>query len=102
MENIKEAKSMLETSITDLYEVFKKDNERKLEQALSAFAGVAALAVVFFVLDRISDYACDWYLDICVSFSRIMAFYYTAVIGVIGYHVYFLIRERGKTAASLA
>jgi len=99
---IKEAKITLQEAIGELFETYKKDNERRLEQALSAFAGLAAAAVIFFVLDRISDYACDWWLDTCVAMSRVFVMFYTSVLGIIGYHMYFLTKERGKTAAGLA
>lgn len=102
VEAIREAKASLQEAVGDMFEQYKKDNERRLEQALSAFAGLAAAAVIFFVLDRISDYACDWWLDTCVAMSRVFVMFYTSVLGIIGYHVYFLTKERGKTAAGLA
>ena len=54
------------------------------------------------MLDRISDYACDWWLDTCVAMSKIFVLFYTSVIGILGYNFYFLVKERGKTAAGLA
>merc|ERR1712216_497022 len=102
VEAISAAKASLQEAIGEMFESYKKDNERRLEQALSAFAGLAAAAVIFFVLDRISDYACDWWLDTCVAMSRVFVMFYTSVLGIIGYHVYFLTKERGKTAAGLA
>ena len=68
----------------------------------AGFAVIASWAVVCFVLDRLSDYACDWWLDVCVHISKGLMMFYSAVIVVLAYNVYRLVTERGKTAAGLA
>ncbi len=38
----------------------------------------------------------------CVHVSKAFVMFYTAVIAVLGFHIYKLVQERGKAAATLA
>lgn len=102
MEAIETAKAELEKAIRDLFEEIQKENERILEQALSAFAGITSIGVICFVLDRASDFACDWWSDTCVQCSKLFLMTYSCILAVVAFHAYQVARERGKTAAGLA
>lgn len=99
---IEESRAELEKAIQEIYSELKKENERMLEQALSAFAGIASIAIISFVLDRSTDFTCDWWSDTCVAFSKMFLLTYSSILAIIAFHVWRLTRERGKTAAGLA
>lgn len=65
----------------------QQENNRRMETALASFAGLVVIAILFFVLDKLSDYGCDWWSDTCVQVSRIFVLFYTGVLGVIGWQV---------------
>jgi atlastin len=89
-------------SLETLTNRYKEDNERALEKALSAFAHITILGVAFFVLDRISDWTCDWWSNTCQQVSRLLLMAYFCIFCYVGVHVYFLYNERGKIAAVAA
>eukprot|EP00397_Hematodinium_sp_SG-2012_P008849 GEMP01008918.1.p1 GENE.GEMP01008918.1~~GEMP01008918.1.p1 ORF type:complete len:618 (+),score=105.59 GEMP01008918.1:140-1993(+) len=102
IEAIEESRSELEKAIADLYEEIQKENDRILEQALSAFAGITTVGLICFVLDRASDFTCDWWSDTCVAFSKLFLMVYSCILAIVIFHAYGVMRERGKTAAGLA
>jgi len=102
IEAIEESRGELEKAIQEIYVELQKQNERILEQALSAFAGIASIAIIAFVLDRSTDFTCDWWSDTCVALSKMFLVTYSAILAIIAFQVWRLTRERGKTAAGLA
>mmetsp|Transcript_66955 Transcript_66955/g.160358 ORF Transcript_66955/g.160358 Transcript_66955/m.160358 type:complete len:582 (+) Transcript_66955:117-1862(+) len=81
---------------------FEEDNERKLEKALSGCSRIALLAIAFFVLDRISDFVCDWWSTTCAEASKLMLLGYVAICGYIAYKAYFVFRDQGQIAVMMA
>jgi len=101
-EQIKEARSELETEVKQLFTSFMEENQRRLEQALIAFGGVAFLGLFLFIIDFASNYICDWWFQPCVEISKMLFLAYMAIFGYIGFHITKLYKERGKLAATLA
>lgn len=91
-------------SITESLQTFCKryteDNARRLEKALAAFANITILGVGLFVLDRLSDWTCDWWSQTCVELSKLMLMTYVLIFCYVGVHAYFLFNDRGKIAAA--
>lgn len=85
-----------------LYVRYTEDNMRRLEKALVAFANIALLGLCLFVLDRISDWTCDWWSQTCVDLSKVMLIAYVGIFGYIGFQAYVLFNDRGRIAAALA
>ena len=81
---------------------FKLDNDRKLEQALAAFGGIALIAVIAFVIDRITDWTCDWWSQTCRDVSQMLLTIYLGIFIFIAYHAYQVYSQRGQIAASMA
>uniref|UniRef100_A0A7S0FNM2 GB1/RHD3-type G domain-containing protein n=1 Tax=Pyrodinium bahamense TaxID=73915 RepID=A0A7S0FNM2_9DINO len=92
----------IEESLQTLYKRYVEDNSRRLEKALVAFANIALLGLSLFVLDRVSDWTCDWWSQTCVEVSKLMLMGYLAIAGWIGVHVYLLINDRGRLSAAVA
>jgi len=86
--------------IDSLYKRYAEENSRRLEQALVAFANLAVLGCALFALDRISDWACDWWLQTCKDLSSLMLLAYLPIFLYIGYFVWKLVSERGKMEAA--
>merc|ERR1712151_1281795 len=61
--------SAINASLEQLCQRYMEDNARRLEKALVTFALPALLAVILFVLDRMSDYVCDWWSKSCRDLS---------------------------------
>jgi len=101
-EAIEDSRIQLEKTLAELYVEVQQENDRILERALSAFAGISSIALILFVLDRASDFGCDWWSDTCVAFSKMFLLTYSSILAVVGFHAYKVARERGKTAAGLA
>jgi len=89
-------------NFTTLLERYEKYNERRLEKALSFLAIFALIAVKFFLLDKITDYTCDWWSNTCVQISGFLSLVYVSVFLYIGYHVAMLYKNQGQMAAALA
>eukprot|EP00746_Dinoflagellata_sp_MGD_P009061 gnl/MRDRNA2_/MRDRNA2_118272_c0_seq1.p1 gnl/MRDRNA2_/MRDRNA2_118272_c0~~gnl/MRDRNA2_/MRDRNA2_118272_c0_seq1.p1 ORF type:complete len:612 (+),score=165.12 gnl/MRDRNA2_/MRDRNA2_118272_c0_seq1:92-1927(+) len=97
-EEISAAKKDVTDQLQTLLERYMEDNKRLLERSLVSLAGLLVIAVVLFVLDRVSDYTCDWWLDVCVQGSKLMMLGYLASFGWIGWNTYVLYKERGQIA----
>jgi atlastin len=97
-----EAWKEIEDNLTTLYKRFQEDNDRALEKALVAFGNYALLGLVIFVLDRVSDWTCDWWSQTCVDLSKAMFFAYACIGCFVGYQVYVLVNSRGRFAALTA
>jgi len=97
-----EAWTEIEENLNTLFSRFKEDNDRALEKALVAFGNYALIGLVLFVLDRASDWTCDWWSQTCRDLSKFMLFIYMIVGAYVGYHVYLLVNSRGRLAALTA
>lgn len=86
--------------IKDLHTKYVVENNRRLEQALIAFANLAILGVSLFTLDRLSDWTCDWWLQTCKDLSSLMFLAYFVIFCYIGFFVWKLASNRGKMAAA--
>merc|ERR1712012_999959 len=92
----------MESQFEDLYKKYVEENSRRLERALVAFANIALLGIALFVLDRLSDWTCDWWLKTCKDLSSLMFFAYLGIFIYIGWFAYKLTNTRGKLAALAA
>jgi len=97
-----EAWTAIEDNLETLYKRYVEDNTRRLEKALVAFANIALLGLVLFVLDRLSDWTCDWWSQTCVEVSKLMLVGYLGISGFIVVHLYLLFHDRGRIAAAVA
>lgn len=98
-EEIEAAKKKVEDQLEDSFVRFQHDNKKLLECSLVSLAGLLVLAIVLFVVDRISDYTCDWWLDVCVQGSKLMMLTYVLSFLWIGGNMYVLYKDRGQIAA---
>jgi len=92
----------IRTSLESLHQRFRDENARRLEKALVVFANYALVAIVLFVLDRISDWVCDWWSQTCQDMSRVMLSIYLILATYVGYQAYKLNTERGRLATAAA
>mmetsp|Transcript_58642 Transcript_58642/g.182142 ORF Transcript_58642/g.182142 Transcript_58642/m.182142 type:complete len:571 (-) Transcript_58642:18-1730(-) len=97
-----QAWSSIDEHLSTLYKRYMEDNTRRLEKALVAFANIALLGLLLFVMDRVSDWTCDWWSQTCVELSKLMLLGYIGIGGWIGVHVYLLFNDRGRLAAAVA
>jgi len=81
---------------------FSEDNARRLEKALVSLANIALAATFLFLLDRLSDWVCDWWSTTCVEASRAFLMLYAVLFAFIAYHVVVLYKERGQLACLMA
>merc|ERR1711972_133868 len=62
----------IEESLSSLEARYRAENERRLEMALVGHGNIALLAIILFMLDRISDYTCDWWSTTCQESSELL------------------------------
>merc|ERR1712050_289071 len=55
-----------------------------------------------FVLDKISDYSCDWWPQTCVEMSKLMLVAYCIIFAYIAFNVYLVCNDRGRIATVAA
>jgi len=101
-ERIKQAWEDTVTSINRFKAQYLKDNELRLQQALIGFAHITFLGVALFVIDRISDFTCDWWSHTCTAFSKAALLAYVAIFGYVAFFGYLLYAKQGKVALGLA
>lgn len=77
-------------------------NRRRMESALTVFAGIALLICILYTLDKISDVTCDWYSQTCVRMSNALLMVYSLLTISILTHVYLLYQSKGRTVAIVA
>merc|ERR1719210_1633761 len=97
-----EAWDSIEQNLQNLFKRYMEDNERRLEKALVAFANISLLGFCLFILDRVTDWVCDWWSQTCADMSKLMLAAYVIIFVYLGVNVYLLFKERGKFAASIA
>lgn len=92
----------IRNSLDTMFAKYDEDNERRLEKALVAFGNYALIALVLFLLDRVSDWTCDWWSKTCQDASRVMLLVYSVITCYVGWHIYQLNTERGRVATGMA
>jgi atlastin len=85
-----------------LHKRYFEENSRRLEKALVAFAHLSLLGLVLFLLDRASDWTCDWWSQTCADMSKLMLLAYMGIFAYVGVHAYLLLHDRGRIAAAMA
>jgi len=90
----------IKESLNTISKRYSEDNARRLERALAAFANITIVGVSLFILDRVSDWTCDWWSQTCVELSKLMLMAYAFIFLYIGVQVYFLFNDRGKLAVA--
>jgi len=95
-EERKEAWSDIVNKMQEEFKRYKDANKNRIDKILSGFTTLALCALVAFILDMLSDYTCDWWLDACVTGSRMAKYFYTIVACVIGYKTFMLYNEEGQ------
>lgn len=89
-------------SLSALYDKYVEDNGRRLEKALLMFAPFCLVALSLFILDRISDWTCDWWSQTCHEASKVMLLAYMAIVAYVGVNAYLILHDRGRLAAAMA
>jgi hypothetical protein len=85
-----------------LREAFIEDNKRRTEQALTMFSVVLILILTLYVVDKSTDFTCDWYSESCVRFSNALFSVYSLLLAVILTQAFTLYRERGQMLTLMA
>jgi len=101
-EDIDASGEALRKSIDEAFVQYEEQNKRRLEQVLIGFGQLSVVGLVLFLIDFVSNYTCDWWLQACVEMSKLLFFSYMAIFGYVGMQVAKLYKERGKLAATLA
>jgi len=89
-------------SLSALHARYVEENNRRLEKALLIFAPLCLVALSLFVLDRISDWTCDWWSQTCHEASKVMLLAYMAIACYVGVNAYLVLNDRGRLAAAMA
>ena len=85
-----------------LREGFVEDNKRRTEQALTVFSVILILILTLYVVDKSTDFTCDWYSESCVRFSNALFSVYSLLLAVILAQAFALYRERGQMLTLMA
>merc|ERR1712227_556513 len=54
VEEIETSKSALKDELSSIWKSYEKENQRRMEKALTAFASMACFALLLFIIDKIS------------------------------------------------
>lgn len=92
----------IQDNLAGLHKRYVQDNDRRLEHALVAFGNITLVGAALFVLDRVSDWTCDWWSKTCVDVSKVMQVAYFIIFLYIGVQAYFIFKNRGRIAALMA
>jgi len=60
----------IKDSLKTISKRYSEDNARRLERALAAFANITIVGVSLFILDRVSDWTCDWWSQTCATSEK--------------------------------
>jgi len=91
-----EAKVKVEKSVIEEWKRYNELNASRIDKILSRYAWVAVIAIGAFLIDRLSDYTCDWWSDTCRDFSKALSWIYTLVALFIGGQTFFLYHGEGQ------
>jgi len=98
-EDREDARVKLEADIEETYVQMKRENGLKMDQSLVKYAPAVVIILLAFLVDKLSDYTCDWWLDTCVQASWLLLFVYVSLTGFVIYVAYELHQRRGSVAA---
>ncbi|CAE7570284.1 ATL2, partial [Symbiodinium pilosum] len=90
------------SNLDTLRKRYEEENARRLEKALVAFANISLIGLALFLLDRVSDWTCDWWSQTCTDLSKIMLLAYVLIFGYVGVQAYLALHDRGRVAAAMA
>ena len=82
--------------------LFTEDNQRRTEQALTVFSVILILIITLYLIDKSTDFTCDWYSESCVRFSNALFSIYSLLLAVILAQAFTLYRERGQMLTIMA
>merc|ERR1711959_210525 len=97
--DIEQARQELLAEMEDSKEQMLRENLLKMDQSLARYAPAVIVFVVAFLVDKISDYTCDWWLNACVQMSSFLFFTYLGIFCFFIYMAYQLHQTRGSVAA---
>jgi len=92
----------IQENLEDLRKRYSEENCRRLEKALVAFANISLLALLLFVVDRISDWTCDWWSQTCTDISKLLFLAYAGIVAYVGTMSYLILGSRGRIAVAMA
>lgn len=69
---------------------------------MARYITLLVAAVLAWVIDYASDFACDWWSPTCRDMSNTLSLFYYLVFIAIGWEVYRLYKERGPVVAGTA
>ena len=95
-------KAELVSDLESLRAFYESVNRRKMEAALTVFSGLMLLVVILYVIDKISDFTCDWYSETCVKISNALFLIYFTIIVAVLTNIYLVYHSRGQTVAVMA
>lgn len=101
-ETRKDTWSEIVENLSNLQKRYAEENSRRLEKALVAFANISLLGLVLFILDRLSDWVCDWWSKTCTDLSKLMLLAYVLIFGYVGVNAYLTLHDRGRVAVAMA
>lgn len=78
------------------------ENRRRMESALTSFAGICLLICMLYAIDKLSDITCDWYSQTCVRMSNALLLIYSMLTIAILTNVYLLLQSKGRTVTVIA
>jgi atlastin len=95
-------KADLEAELLALSGHYKVENRRRSEAALTVFSGLAVVLILFYAVDKVSDFACDWYSDTCVRMSNALFMIYFTIFVAILSNAFMLYQSRGQAMTFVA
>jgi len=79
---------------------YAAENARRLDTAMNSLAPALLLGLVLFLLDRATDWTCDWWLQSCVDLSRLCMVGYL-IIGAYVAIQFFFAHNRKQLSTSV-
>ncbi|CAK9012306.1 unnamed protein product [Durusdinium trenchii] len=101
-EGIQRRKEMLLKELEEEIARARDDNERKLEASLTGLTNFSILGLAAFVLDRASDFTCDWWSGFCRDVSTDLSYVEVAVFGWVGFNLFQISQKQGSLNATAA
>jgi len=84
--------------LTVLSKKYLKDNAKMRNGALVDLASWGLLGIALLVIDFLSNWVCDWWLQVCRDASWLMFYGYMLIFAFIGYKLYSVFQARGYGA----
>eukprot|EP00913_Durusdinium_trenchii_P002020 g1866.t1 len=94
-------KEILE-NLKSLHGRYAEENSRRLEKVLVSFASWCLLGLALFILDRLSDWVCDWWSTTCAEASKVAMMGYSVIAVYVGFHAYLAYHDQGRLAVVMA